>query len=159
MPLADRDVELKQSGEDETDAESLVGIGLDSCVLKTRYPDMHLVQIKDVMTPEQVKRTYDMAMASMAKLNRRAAGLMRKYGAHGATDVTGFGILGHAQNLAEAQTAEVDLVLDMLPTLSDGITFAIKMIHEDHPSDGTLANMAADVDAEALLAEHYALGR
>jgi hypothetical protein len=32
---------------------------------------------------------------------------MQKHGAHGATDVTGFGILGHAQNLAKEQHAEV----------------------------------------------------
>ena len=43
------------------------------------------------------------------------AALMHKYGAHGATDVTGFGILGHVHNLAEAQKASVDLVLDTMP--------------------------------------------
>ena len=43
-----------------------------------------------------------MAMESMATLNRNAATLMRKYASHGATDVTGFGILGHAENLAAA---------------------------------------------------------
>ena len=44
------------------------------------------------------------------------AALMHKYGAHGATDVTGFGILGHVHNLAEAQKASVDLVLDTMPS-------------------------------------------
>jgi selenide, water dikinase len=38
-------------------------------------------------------------MESMAHLNRNAAKLMNKYKSHGATDITGFGILGHAQNL------------------------------------------------------------
>ena len=32
----------------------------------------------------------------MSSLNLQAAKLMHKYEAHGATDVTGFGILGHA---------------------------------------------------------------
>lgn len=38
----------------------------------------------------------------MATLNKYAASLMKKYDAHGSTDITGFGILGHAQNLVEA---------------------------------------------------------
>lgn len=41
-------------------------------------------------------------MESMGHLNINTAKLMKKYKAHGATDVTGFGILGHGKNLAEA---------------------------------------------------------
>ena len=37
----------------------------------------------------------------MSRLNRNAARMMHKYDAHGATDVTGFGILEHANNLAK----------------------------------------------------------
>lgn len=40
-----------------------------------------------------------MAVESMSVLNNTASGLMKKHGAHGATDITGFGIKGHAQNL------------------------------------------------------------
>lgn len=36
-------------------------------------------------------------------------------GAHGATDVTGFGLLGHAQNLAATQKAEVSFKIHTLP--------------------------------------------
>jgi selenide,water dikinase len=56
-------------------------------------------------------------MESMATLNKNTSGLLRRYKSHGATDVTGFGILGHAQNLAGAQKQEVDLVIDSLPIL------------------------------------------
>lgn len=50
------------------------------------------------------------AVESMGRLNRNAAKLMIKHGAHAATDVTGFGLLGHAQNLSENQQAEVRVV-------------------------------------------------
>lgn len=53
----------------------------------------------------------------MATLNRVTAKLLKKYDSHGATDVTGFGILGHGQNLASAQRADVDLVMDALPII------------------------------------------
>ncbi len=37
-------------------------------------------------------------------------------GAHGATDVTGFGILGHARNLASCQKAPVAFNIHTLPS-------------------------------------------
>ena len=43
---------------------------------------------------------------------------LKMISAHCATDVTGFGILGHAQNLAECQNEEVDFIIDTLPCIS-----------------------------------------
>lgn len=57
------------------------------------------------------------AVVSMARLNRIGARLMLKYGAHACTDVTGFGILGHAQNLSENQVEAVGLRLHTLPCI------------------------------------------
>lgn len=54
-------------------------------------------------------------MFGMARLNRTAAKLMHKFNAHAATDVTGFGILGHAKNLAANQKAEVSFLIESLP--------------------------------------------
>jgi selenide,water dikinase len=45
------------------------------------------------------------------------ARLMHVHGAHAATDVTGFGILGHAQNLAATQKEAVDFVIHTLPCI------------------------------------------
>ena len=57
-------------------------------------------------------------MQSMATLNRNAAELMFKYKAHGATDVTGFGIEGHTANLAAVQKEAVDLRVEALPIIN-----------------------------------------
>lgn len=43
---------------------------------------------------------------------------MHKYNAHGATDVTGFGLLGHAQNLAKHQKNDVSFVIHNLPVIA-----------------------------------------
>lgn len=43
---------------------------------------------------------------------------MHKYQAHAATDVTGFGLLGHANNLAEQQKNEVAFVIHNLPIIA-----------------------------------------
>ena len=68
---------------------------------------------------EAIDNAYFMAMESMATLNATAATLMQKHKSHGATDITGFGILGHAKNLANAQHNEVDLVIDQLPVIAE----------------------------------------
>ncbi|GAB0202312.1 selenide, water dikinase 1-like [Grus japonensis] len=75
-------------------------------------------KIKLVVTREEVELAYQEAMFSMATLNRTAAGLMRAFGAHAATDVTGFGILGHARTLAGQQRQEVAFVIHNLPVIA-----------------------------------------
>jgi selenide,water dikinase len=75
-------------------------------------------RIKLVVNEDDVRKAYNRAMDAMARLNRNAARLMHKYNAHGATDVTGFGLLGHAQNLARNQKAEVSFVIHNLPVIA-----------------------------------------
>ena len=41
------------------------------------------------MSEDDVRKCYQRAMDSMARLNRTAARLMHKYNAHGSTDITG----------------------------------------------------------------------
>ena len=44
---------------------------------------------------------------------------MHKYNAHACTDVTGFGLLGHAQNLAKYQKNDVTFVIHNLPIIAN----------------------------------------
>ena len=48
------------------------------------------------ISKNHIQRAYELAIESMATLNKDTAKLLKKYDSHGATDVTGFGILGHA---------------------------------------------------------------
>lgn len=78
-------------------------------------------RVKDVLTIDEIVYSYKMAMTSMSYLNLDAAKLMRKYNAHGCTDVTGFGMLGHSGNLAKEQEQAVDLVIHTLPIIKNMI--------------------------------------
>jgi len=81
-------------------------------------------KVKEVVTKEEVKDAYRQGMMSMARLNLTGAKLMHKYKAGAATDVTGFGILGHAKNLAENQIQEVSFTIHTLPIIKNMVKVA-----------------------------------
>lgn len=57
------------------------------------------------------------AVASMTRLNREAATRALEAGATGATDITGFGLLGHLRSMAEGSAVDVDLQASAIPVL------------------------------------------
>jgi selenide,water dikinase len=57
------------------------------------------------------------AVDSMLRLNRVAAAVARDSGAKGATDITGFGFLGHAGEMVKASRAGLALDASQLPVL------------------------------------------
>jgi selenide,water dikinase len=66
------------------------------------------------------------AVQSMLRLNRVAAEVAMEAGARGATDITGFGLLGHAAEMVEASGAGVALRLGELPILPGALELAEK---------------------------------
>lgn len=60
-------------------------------------------KLENVTNSLELEYLRDQAAESMGRLNRIGAELMHNFGAHACTDVTGFGILGHAKNLAMFQ--------------------------------------------------------
>lgn len=64
---------------------------------------------------------------------------MHKYNAHGATDVTGFGLLGHAQNLAKVQKNEVNFVIHNLPVIAKMAAIAKACGNQFQLTQGTCA--------------------
>ncbi|NQU43394.1 selenide, water dikinase SelD, partial [bacterium] len=53
----------------------------------------------------------------MATLNKDAAELMARYGAHACTDVTGFGLMGHLVEMIRTSGLTAEIVLESLPVL------------------------------------------
>jgi selenide,water dikinase len=64
------------------------------------------------------------AVQSMLRLNRVAAEVALEAGATGATDVTGFGLLGHAGEMVEASGAGLTLKARDLPLLPGALALA-----------------------------------
>lgn len=64
------------------------------------------------------------ATASMLRLNRRAAELAAAYEVRGATDITGFGLLGHAAELARQSGVGLRFEVAALPLLPGALEYA-----------------------------------
>ncbi len=61
----------------------------------------------------------------MLQLNRGAKNVAVKYGATGATDITGFGLLGHLRKMLTGQSLDAHIDIDKIP-LIDGAYFYAK---------------------------------
>lgn len=125
-----------------------------------REPD-NWAKIADLVSEEQVEEAYLKAAESMGRLNRNGALLMHKYGAKAATDVTGFGILGHLTNLAESQTNSVTLEVHTLPVIKFmdsidkhlGNMFKLEEGFSAETSGGLMVVLPA-ANAEAFISEY-----
>lgn len=60
-------------------------------------------------------RELEPAARQMATLNDRGAAAMSAVGVHAATDITGFGLIGHAKNIAAASGVTIRIELVRLP--------------------------------------------
>lgn len=68
---------------------------------------------KDQLTEAEVARVTSV----MATLNKTAAEAMSAYEVHACTDVTGFGLLGHASEMAKGSGVGLRIVKDKVPVL------------------------------------------
>ncbi len=64
------------------------------------------------------------AVESMKRLNRAAARAARLAGVHACTDITGFGLLGHAWEMAEGSNVSLHFDLQRLPFLDGARRYA-----------------------------------
>jgi selenide,water dikinase len=88
--------------DDELVLSKPVGIGIVSTAIKRGRAPQHVV---------------DAAVSSMTRLNAAAARAAVTAGATGATDVTGFGLLGHLRRMAEASGVDVAVAAGAVPVL------------------------------------------
>jgi selenide, water dikinase len=75
---------------------------------------------RGVAAAEHVKTSIE----SMLALNRRACEEMLRYDVHGCTDVTGFGLLGHAREMAAASGVTLEIAVDSVPFLPGAVECA-----------------------------------
>jgi selenide,water dikinase len=124
----------------------------------------------------------DVAKRVMMRLNNDGALLMQKHGIRGATDITGFGLAGHALKMARASAVTICLNMRSVPLIEgtynladmgcipgaafrnldyteqeaffdEGLDYNLKMIAHDAQTSGGMLISVAGEKADALLAD------
>jgi len=62
--------------------------------------------------------------ASMTTLNKKASELMQEVGGHACTDITGFGLLGHACGMIDNGALGMEVHVSSIPLFPDALQFA-----------------------------------
>lgn len=75
---------------------------------------------RNVGQPEHL----DAAVASMLQLNKAAAEIAQSVAVHSATDITGFGLLGHAAEIARNSRVGLRFTAESLPLLPGALDYA-----------------------------------
>ncbi len=86
-----------------------LGVGLTTTALKG-----------DVVEAEHLEE----AVQSMMRLNRTAASIFRSCGVKACTDITGFGLLGHALDLAKESGVDITFSFACLPFVAGALGYA-----------------------------------
>ena len=99
-----------------------LGIGIITTAIK-----------RGVVPVETINRSVEV----MAKLNKGASEAAIKVGVNACTDVTGFGLLGHAHELAEASGVSLEITASKVPVIEETWEYAAQNI----VPGGTRANL------------------
>jgi selenide,water dikinase len=129
----------------------------------------------------------DAAKRLMMRLNSDGARLMQNYGVRGATDITGFGLAGHALKMARGSGVTIRLNMGSVPVITgaytlaeqgcipgaafrnldyterdtlfeEGLDYSLKMIAHDAQTSGGLLMAVAEQQSGALLADLHHSG-
>jgi selenide,water dikinase len=89
-------------------------------------------------------RELEPAALQMATLNDRACEAMTAAGAHACTDVTGFGLIGHAMNVARASGLTLEIAVNEVPLFPGALELARKGVFSGGAKRGR-ATLGAEV--------------
>ncbi len=127
------------------------------------------------------------AVLTMKQLNNRGAELMARHSIRGATDITGFGLAGHALKMARASGVTIELYMKNVPLLdgtyslaeqgcipgaafrnldytegdtlpADGLDYTLKMIAHDAQTSGGLLMAVAPERSDKMLRDLHSSG-
>ena len=105
--------------------------------------------IKRGLCPEEVERK---AIDLMTELNRVAGESLHPHGANAATDVTGFGLLGHLREMCAASDTGALVEFDLVPVL-DGVMELVAQGVWPGGSQRNLDSLLPDVTSERDISE------
>ena len=114
-----------------TSSEKLLlksGMQIGDCLVLTSPLGSGILFAAD-MRRKAKGRWIDGALEQMLFSNREAAICLRKHGATAVTDVTGFGLIGHLHEMAQASLVAAEISLEQLPVMEGVMDSMANAIH------------------------------
>jgi len=107
---------------------------------------------------EVVDEDYQNSLDTMKLLNKASAALMNKFGVRCATDITGFGLLGHALKLAQASGVKIVINSEAIPILPGayelldmGCIPGVAFVNQDFVGDSASFESSVDYNRKMLM--------
>ena len=98
----------------------------------------------------------DEAVRWMTTLNARAADVLRPFEPNAVTDVTGFGLFGHAHEMSDRSGVRIRIDAESMPAIGDAVEIARRGVRTGgDPRNREFAPVEADGVPEELLALGY----
>ncbi len=120
-----------------------VALRLGGETIVTRMPGVGVVVRRVEFDHALAKAAIARGIEVMTTLNAAAAAAARTAGAHALTDVTGFGLLGHAHELAAASGLAAEIDADAVPAI-DGV---LDLLSDERALAGGSKRNRRDADA------------
>jgi selenide, water dikinase len=100
-------------------------LGIQPIMEVLRLPDQGQEKMAELIPEIEISESIDLAVKLMTLTNRGAAEAMLNVGVNAATDITGFGILGHASNMAEQSRVSIEIhtlpVIKWTPKIAEAL--------------------------------------
>ncbi len=95
----------------------------------------------------------DAMVASMTQLNRAAGQALGRYNVHAATDITGFGLMGHGREMAEGSHVTLEIDHSRLEFLPGALDYARQGVFPGGQKNNQLFAQSAVAMADSVPAE------
>ena len=100
-------------------------LGIQPIMELLRLPETGQDKMAEQIPTEEISKSVDYAVRLMTTTNRTATEAMLQISVDAATDVTGYGIAGHAANMAEQSNVSIDIhtlpVIKWAPRISEAL--------------------------------------
>jgi len=123
-------------------------LGIRPIMEVLRLPETGQDKIAEQIPEKEISKSIDYAVKLMTSTNRWAAEAMLEVGVHAATDVTGFGILGHAANMAEQSRVSIEIhtlpVIKWTPKIAETLKIPLLEGEAAETSGGLLISVSQE---------------
>ena len=129
-------------------------LGVQPVMKVLRLPSREQEEIARLIPEDEISQAISQAIDIMTRTDRDAALAMLEVGVNAATDITGFGLFGHASNMAEESNVSIEItalpVIKWAPKLAEILGYPLIEGHSAETAGGLLVSLPEEKADELL---------